>query len=173
MSAAGSSNRLAGVLGLLHRLEDGLLALILGLLVLLAPLQILLRNVFDTGISWGDPLLRVLVLWVAMLGALAATRGRRQISIDVLSHVAGARARSGIGVVTSLFTAVVCAVVAYHSARFVASEIEYQTGAFAGVPAWTCQIVIPVAFGLIALRYGLYAIGDLRSLLAGPPLEEH
>ena len=160
------------MLGLLHRLEDGLLALILGLLVLLAPLQIFLRNFFDAGISWGDPLLRVLVLWIGMLGALAATRGRRQISIDVLSYIAGERVQSGVGMVTSLFTAVVCAVVAFHSTRFVASEIEYQTTAFAGVPAWTCEMVIPVAFGLIALRYALYAIGDLRDLLAGPPLGE-
>ena len=74
--------------------------------------------------------------------------------------------------VTSLFTALVCAVVAYHSARFVASEMEYAAAAFAGVPAWTCEIVIPVAFGLIALRYALYAVGDLRKVLAGPPLEE-
>ena len=172
MNTAGSGKRLGGVLGLLHRLEDGLLALVLGLLVLLAPLQLFLRNFFDAGISWGDPLLRVLVLWVGMLGALAATRGRRQISIDVLSHLAGERVQSGVGVVTSLFTAVVCAVVAYHSIRFVASEIEYQTTAFAGVPAWTCEIVIPVAFGLIALRYLLYSIGDLRDLLSDSPIEE-
>ena len=172
MSTAGSGRRLEGVVGLLHRLEDGLLALVLGLLVLLAPLQLFLRNFFDAGIGWGDPLLRVLVLWVGMLGALAATRGRRQISIDVLSHVAGARLRSGVGVVTSLFTAAVCALVAYHSARFVASEMEYAAAAFAGVPAWTCEIVIPVAFGLIALRYALYSIGDLRDVLAASPLEE-
>jgi len=172
VSDAESGKRLENAIGLLHRLEDGLLALVLGLMILLAPLQIFLRNFFDAGITWGDPLLRVLVLWVGMLGALAATRGRRQISIDALSHVVGERARSGFGAVTSLFTAVVCAVVAYHSARFVASEIEYQTSAFAGVPAWTCEIVIPVAFGLIALRYALYSMGDLRKVLAGRPVEE-
>jgi TRAP-type C4-dicarboxylate transport system permease small subunit len=172
VSAAGSGRWLEVVLGLLHRLEDGLLALTLGLLILLAPLQLFLRNFFDSGIGWGDPLLRVLVLWVGMLGALAATRGRRQISIDLLSHAVGERVRSGVGVVTSLFTALVCAVVAYHSARFVASEIEHEAIAFAGVPAWTCEIVIPVVLGLIALRYALYSIGDLRNLFAGSPLEE-
>ena len=69
--------------------------------------------------------------------------------------------------VTSLFTALVSGTVAYHAARFVASEFEYETNAFAGVPAWTCEIVIPAAFGLIALRYALYFIGDLRDLVAG------
>jgi TRAP-type C4-dicarboxylate transport system permease small subunit len=172
VTGAASGKRLERALGLLHRLEDALLALILGLLVLLAPLQIFLRNFFDTGISWGDPLLRVLVLWVGMLGALAATRGRRQIGIDVLSHSVGERVQSGVGIVTSLFTSVVCSIVAYHSARFVAAEIEHQVTAFAGVPAWSCEIVIPLVFGLIALRYLLYSIGDLRDLLSGSPVEE-
>jgi TRAP-type C4-dicarboxylate transport system permease small subunit len=172
VSTAASGKRLESALGILHRLEDALLALILGLMVLLAPLQIFLRNFFDAGITWGDPLLRVLVLWVGMLGALAATRGRRQISIDVLSHVAGKRVQSGLGVATSLFAAGVAGIVAYHSGRFVVSEFEYEATAFAGVPAWTCEIVIPVAFGLIALRYALYSISDLRDVIAGPPAEE-
>lgn len=172
MSGGAPGGGAGRLLGLLHRLEDALLALILGLLVLLAPLQILLRNVFDTGIGWADPLLRVLVLWVALLGALAATRGRRQIRIDVLSRVAGRRVQSAIDGLTSLFAAAVCGVVAYHAARFVASEIEYRTVAFEGVPAWVCELVIPVAFGLIALRYLLYSVGDLRAALAGAPAEE-
>jgi TRAP-type C4-dicarboxylate transport system permease small subunit len=171
VSATTSDTGPARAFGLLHRLEDGLLALILGIMVLLAPLQIFLRNFFNEGITWGDPLLRVLVLWVGMLGALAATRGRRQISIDVLSHVVGTRVRAGVGVVTSLFTAAVSGLVAYHSARFVLSEYEYETTAFAGVPAWTCEIVIPLAFGLIALRYALYGVGDVRDFLAGAPAE--
>jgi hypothetical protein len=63
-------------------------------------------------------------------------------------------------------------VVAYHSARFVASEFEYGTSAFAGVPAWICELVIPAAFGLMALRYALYAIGDLRAVVVGARVEE-
>ena len=63
---------------------------------------------------------------------------------------------------------------AWHSARFVSSEYEYETTAFAGVPAWTCEIVIPFAFGLIALRYALYCIGDLRAAVSGPAeADEH
>ena len=50
-----------------------------------------------------------------------------------------------------------------------------SAGVHFGVPArpeLTLLGLIPVAFGLIALRYALYSIGDLRDLLAGPPLEE-
>ncbi len=137
----------------LHRMEDATLALLLGVMVVLAPLQIFLRNFFDTGLIWADPFLRVLVLWVGLLGAVAASRGDRQISIDVLSRFASPRVRAAIGVVTGLFTAVVSGLVAFHAARFVATEMEYETFAFAGVASWMTEIIIPYAFAAIAVRY--------------------
>ena len=50
----------------LHRVEDILLALLLTAMIGLAALQILLRNLFNLGLAWADPTLRLLVLWVAL-----------------------------------------------------------------------------------------------------------
>lgn len=152
---------LSKTLSVLHNLEDGFLALLLGSMVILAPLQIFLRNFFDIGISWADPLLRILVLWVGLAGALAATRGDRQISIDVLSHLLGDRSRAAVRVVTSVFAAGISALVARASWQFVQVEIEYEAIAFADVPAWIPEIVIPFSFGLIAVRYLVYGWGNL------------
>src|SRR5690606_33547420 len=58
-------------------LEDALIVLLLGALVVLASAQILLRNVFSMGLAWSDGLVRMLVLWLALLGALAASRDGR------------------------------------------------------------------------------------------------
>jgi len=149
----------------LHRAEDAVLALLLGATIFLASLQILLRGVFGTGIGWIDPLVRVLVLWLGLLGALAASRTGRQITIDVVARLLPERARATVGVVTSLFTAVVSAVVAFHSARFVASELEFGSIAFSGIPAWQLASILPLAFGAIALRYLVHAATDLRSAL--------
>jgi TRAP-type C4-dicarboxylate transport system permease small subunit len=147
-----------------------LLAFLLGAMILLAPLQILLRGIFDTGIAWTDPLLRVLVLWVGLLGALVASRDGRQIRIDVLSRVLSGRARAAAGALTSLFTASVCGLVSFHAARFVASEREYGVIAFSGVPAWALESIIPFAFGAIALRYAMTFVVDLGEAArpAGP-----
>ncbi len=62
------------VLRIIHGFEDGLLALMVAAMIFLAGSQILLRNLFDTGFAWADPVLRLLVLWVGLLGALAASR---------------------------------------------------------------------------------------------------
>ena len=70
----------------LNRLEEVLLIFLLVLMVFLAFLPILFRNVIATGLIWIDPLLRHLVLWVALLGASLATRQERHIKIDLLSN---------------------------------------------------------------------------------------
>ena len=59
-------------------LEDGLLVLIVTVMILLAAMQIFLRNFFDIGFLWTDELLRLLVLWLAVAGAVAASRKDRQ-----------------------------------------------------------------------------------------------
>jgi TRAP-type C4-dicarboxylate transport system permease small subunit len=165
MNQSSGSGALARTLEVVHRVEDAALALVLGLMILLAPLQIFLRNFFDAGITWADPLLRVLVLWVGLLGAVAASRGNRHITIDVLSKLISERAQAAVGVVIGLFTAVISAIVAYHAGRFVATEHSYESVAFSGIQAWIFEIIIPFAFGVIALRYLLYCASNLAVLL--------
>ena len=141
-----------------------MLALLLGAMILLAPLQIALRGLLGTGTAWVDPLLRMLVLWLGLLGAVAASRAGRQITIDVLSRMLDARARAAVGAVTNLFTSAVAGFVAYHGARFVASEFHFETVAFSGIPSWGFASVIPFAFAAIAMRHVGFAALDLRTL---------
>ena len=151
------------------RLEDWLLALLLLTMIGVAGSQILLRNLFDVGFVWGDPLLRVLVLWLGLLGAMAATRDNNHIHIDILSRYLPGRAKSIAQLVTSLFTSVVSAIIAYHAIRFV--HMEWQDGSilFASIPAWACEIIIPIGFGMIALRYLMFTLGGAIKLFRPAP----
>ena len=150
----------------LHRLEDVFLALLLGAMIVLAPLQIFLRNFFDAGIGWIDPFLRVLLLWVGLMGAVAASRSDRHIRIDIASKLLPEKLASVLGMATSFFTAGVAGMVAWHSGRFVADEWKYESTAFSEIPAWMFEVVIPVAFGLIAIRYGLRTLNQAKGLLS-------
>lgn len=148
----------------LHWLEDALLAGLLGGLLLLASVQILLRNAFDAGLPWADPLLRILVLWVGLLGAMAASRDERHITVDVVSQVLPPRGLSLARALTSLFTAGVAAVVALHAGRFVATELEAGASGLARLPAWPFELILPVAFGVIALRALIACARHARAL---------
>jgi len=150
------------LLHILHRTEETFIFFLLGLMVLLSGSQILLRNLWDSGIAWGDPLLRVLVLWVGMLGAMLASRHNQHIRIDLLSRYLPPLWKHYSAVVTSLFSAVVCALLAWHSGRFV--MFEWQDGAvlFDDVPSWLAESVMPLGFTIIALRFALLGVHTLR-----------
>lgn len=146
-----------------HRIEDALLIAALGSMLSMALLQILLRNFFDVGLLWIDPFLRILVLWVAMLGAMVATRERNHISIDVLARYAPPGVERTFSVITSLAAAGICGAVAWTSIEFIRYEYEDGTIAFASVPTWVCQAIMPVGFTIMGLRFlinaGLRAVG--------------
>jgi TRAP-type C4-dicarboxylate transport system permease small subunit len=142
----------------LHRLEDGLLILALLAMIGMAVLQILLRVLFHTGVVWGDEFVRVLVLWLGLLGAVSASRADSHIRIDLASRYLPPRWQAWAGALMQLGTALVCALAAWYAGRFVVIEFEFQDRAFATVPAWVCELIIPVGFAAIALRYGVLAI---------------
>lgn len=137
----------------LRALEDTILVTLLMSMLLLAITQIGLRNFYDSGIIWGDALLRVLVLWVGLIGAMVASRQGDHINIDLITRFVQPRLNAVISFISSLATTIIAALLAYHSYRFVLLEYEDGLIAFAGVPNWACEVILPIAFSIIALRY--------------------
>ena len=151
----------------IRRIEDGVLALLLLSLILIAGGQILLRNVFSTGLSWTDEMLRILVLWLAMAGAVAASRGNRHISIDLLSRFLPPRWTGFMTALTSLFTAGICLILSYQSWVFVSVSREFEDLLLGGLPAWPFQIILPIAFVLMTVRYLIYAAHQFTAARPG------
>jgi len=138
-------------------IETFLLLFFLFAAIFLACSQIFLRNFFDSGIIWADSALRVMVLWIGMIGAMFASRNKKHIRIDVLSHYLPVNLRNNIWRVTELLTAAVCGIVVFYSIEFIQYEYEDGQIAFANIPVWLCETIIPVAFSIMALRYFVYA----------------
>jgi len=160
-----TSGLVRGLLRALALAENAVLVTLLGVLVVLAGGQILLRQL-DIALIWIDPLTRLLVLWVAVFGAVAASRDDQHIAIDALSRFLPARGKLAAGAMAGLFASGVCAVLAYEAARFVLFEFGGSTAALGGVPAWILVLVLPVGFGLIAIRYAILFGSRVRALAA-------
>ncbi len=137
----------------IHRFEDGALILALFSMLLMALTQITLRNFFDSGFLWAESFLRILVLWVAMLGAMVATRERNHIGIDLFSRLLSPALYLPLRILTQLFAAVICFVAAWYCVDYIRYEYEDGTIAFASVPVWVCQSILPVGFAVMGLRF--------------------
>ena len=148
---------LKSALRLTHLFEDSLLIALLISMIVLASGQILLRNLFEIGFVWIDPLLRLLVLWTGLIGATVASRDNRHIRIDLFSKLLPKQVHLLVQVVVGLFTTLVCAVIAWFGAQWVLLDYQDQIPGFHGLPAWLLESIIPLAFGLIALRYLIHS----------------
>lgn len=146
------------LLHLVHWLENGLLVLILSAMIALAGSQIVMRNLFDSGIAWADPIVRVLVLWIGMIGAMLASQQDKHIRIDLLSRHLPAHWLRYSTRLTELFSAILCALLAWQSGRFVYFEWQDGTTLFDYFPSWLAESILPVGFAVMALRFAILVI---------------
>ena len=151
-------NRWERVDAIIDRAEQTLIAILLSVMILIAFLQIVLRNLFATGFIWGDPLVRNLVLWVAFIGAVIATREGKHISIDVVSQWLPARGKIFLEVVIQLFSFLICGLLTFAAWKFVRNEALTGSITFLGIRAWVPEIILPVTFGLMTIRFGFRSL---------------
>lgn len=135
--------------------------------MVLAVGQIVLREIFATGFVWADELVKLMVLWLAMVGSIAASRDNRHIRIDALSHILPDKAIAATRILVDLFAALVCGVIAWHAIRYQQLEIEFGDTVLIDTPAWLAHAIVPIAFALVGYRFLVLVAWQLYSLASG------
>lgn len=154
----------------LAKLEEGLLMLILVGMVSLSFIQIMLRNVFGIGLIWIDPLVRQMLLWITLVGAMVATRGHNHITVDTINrYLPSGRIKSATGFICDAFATIVCALLTHSTFRVFHMEFQDPLGGYImpGLPLWASLLTMPVAFGVMTLRFLRLAIISLLSTAKG------
>jgi TRAP-type C4-dicarboxylate transport system permease small subunit len=151
--------------GAIDRVEQSLLVTFLSFMILIAFLQIVLRNAFATGLAWGEPLVRNLVLWVGFIGAALATREGKHININVFSLWLPSMGKNFIEGIYHLFSCFICSLLCFAALKFIRNEVQMGNIILSGIPAWIPQIILPITFGLMAFRYGLRSMKILSMVM--------
>ncbi|MBT8085149.1 MAG: TRAP transporter small permease [Woeseia sp.] len=167
-----------GARGLLARLErwgtaaeNTALVILLGAMMVLAVTQIAMRIFFSSGFVWAEELLKLMVLWIALIASIAASRNGRHLRIDLLSHFMPERIARLPQTLADIFAAAICAVLAWQSYRYAQVAYEFEDTLLVDVPAWLVYSILPFAMGLMAYRFTVAGINELR-LLFWPSTEE-
>ena len=150
------------LLNTLKHAEEVLLVLAFVVLVGLAFTQVVLRNGFDTSIIWADVAIRILVLWVTMLGAMVATNRKKHIKIDLAERFFTPHQYRYVRGIGGLISAGLMFVLAYYCYEMVQLEYEFGTIAFAKVPTWVCQTILPIGFVSMGVQFLVHSYLYLR-----------
>ena len=143
--------------------ENASLVLLLTAMMLLAVGQIVLRLFFNIGFVWTDELISLMVLWIALIASIAAARSNKHLRIDVLSHFVPEKYTHLPRVVVDAFASAVCAVLAWHSVRYV--ELFFEDTVLVDFPAWIAYSVLPVSLALMSYRFALQCGGEVLQLI--------
>ena len=137
----------------LHRFETYLLAALLLALLLISVAQIGMRVFFDSGFVWAEAISRQGVLWLALLGALGATRAKKHIAIDALPRVLPVKFHQVAWSLTQIAAAVICAAMTWFGMGMISLEREAPGTFIAEIPSWWPMCIFVAGFALISLRF--------------------
>lgn len=154
-----------------RHLEHGLLIPAL-LAAAFLPLADTLGRPFGFFVPAGADYLQQLVLWLAFLGGLVATREHRHLSLSTAELFGEGRVRQFGRVLAAAVSAATVAILTYAAVGLVLANREEGRKLMGGVPVWLLELVMPAALGLMALRFAQAAskgwLGRMIALAAVP-----
>jgi C4-dicarboxylate transporter, DctM subunit len=154
--AASDADRLRGgrlrVSTVLARVEDLIGSLALLVMVLLPLAEIVSRRVFSRGIPGSGPIVQHLTLWVGFLGAAIAARDGKLLALATGTFIPPGIWRRAADLFAAAFGACAAVILAIGGWQMTMIEREAGTNIGADIQAWVAQLVLPVAFALIAIR---------------------
>lgn len=122
-------------------------------------LELLLRALWRTGIPGSVGYVQHLTLWVGFLGAMLASRDKCHLRLATGVEWLPCRWQVLTSTATSVVSAAVAAALAWASWRFVAAEMAAPSKIATWLPIWVVELILPLAFAVMALRFVLQAEG--------------
>ncbi|EAQ96299.1 TRAP transporter small permease [Congregibacter litoralis] len=149
---------------LLLALESGLrwlLIMLMAALVMAVSWQVLSRYVLTQPSSWTEEASRFLLVWLSVLGATYAYRGRMHLAIDLLPRKLGSLGRARLEVFNAAMVAIFAmAAMVYGGGYLVMMTWELkQTTPALGIPMAMIYLVLPVS-GVLLTLFAALRIGE-------------
>ncbi len=141
-----------------HRVEEGLIALILGVMTVLTFVQVVLRYGFNSGFIWALEANFYLFSWLVMIGISYCVRVRAHIGVDALVRLFSPRVRFVVGVIVVLLALFYAGLMLYGSIQYIDRMMIIDVEAEdIPVKRWILSICLPLGF--LTLFYRLLEMG--------------
>jgi tripartite ATP-independent transporter DctM subunit len=141
--------------------ENLLVVLSLAALMALPLIETVLRR-FHSGISGSSAFVQNFTLIVGMLGGAIAARDGRLLSFSTLGSFFRGRLKAAARIVSSGVAAAISAFLCAAGVQFLLAEKQGGARLAYNIPTWTVEMVLPIGFGLIALRLIWHASGNWK-----------
>ena len=121
-------------------------------MALIVASELVLRQLGGSGVPGALPLVQHLTLWLGFLGAAYAAREGKLLAIASSALFPEGRWRQAAAIFAGVVGAAVSILLARASWEMVRLDREAGGEVALGIPIWVAQLVLPVAFVVLALR---------------------
>lgn len=150
---------------IIRKIEITFLVISLIVMVFLAFLQVVLRNIFSSGFLWADTFLRYLVVWVGFVGASITTSEERHISIEALTKFIPEKFRILSSFITQLVAAITCYFLFKATMQFIDIGLPSDVVLFNSIPIIYFFFIIPLGFLLMLFHFFVRALVKITTFV--------
>jgi C4-dicarboxylate transporter DctM subunit len=136
----------------LATIENALGSLAMLAMVILPLAEIVFRRATGQGLPGSGPIVQHLTLWVGFLGAAMAARDGKLLALVTGTFLPVGIWRRSADILAAAFGACSAVILAWGGYQMVLIERQAGTTIGADIQAWVAQLVLPIAFALIAVR---------------------
>jgi len=149
----------SAIRSLLRNAVGGVLVLSFALLMALPLVDAAGRSLGGLHLPGSADLVQAVTLWLTFAGGLAATSAREHLTLSTAGWIGQGRAGRAARALASALSAGVAAMLAYASWNVVMANRAEGHILEMGIPAWTLDLMMPLALGAMALVFAWRA-GD-------------
>jgi TRAP-type C4-dicarboxylate transport system permease small subunit len=150
---------------LIARLTDWVAALPLFVLLVIFNVAVVMRYFVDRPLYWTEEVSGLLMVWIVMLGAIAAERDDQHLAIPVLVDLFAPKVTAVVNLVVSVLSATFLLYVSYVGLKL-ALTVKFKVTSILRVSYFWIDIAIPVGFVVIALYMLAQGVGQARKAFA-------
>jgi C4-dicarboxylate transporter DctM subunit len=132
--------------------ENRIASLALGGIMVIPLAEIVTRKLFSTTIPGSSAYASILTLWLGMLGAAIAAREGKLLTLATGEFLPKGRVSDVAHIIAGAVGAMIATVLTMGAIVLVQSDRMAGDLIAGGAPKWIADLVLPVGFGLIALR---------------------
>jgi TRAP-type C4-dicarboxylate transport system permease small subunit len=139
-------------------------------LMLVVVADVALRYVFNAPLIWSyEVISNFLMPGLFFLSAGHTLRAHGHVSVDILHNYLSTRTRYALEAITSLIVTPIFIFIAWITLLRTLEQIQSGVSLTDGLqlPAWSTTFLMPIGFGLLAVRTLLNAIGYVATLMTG------
>lgn len=151
------------IMTIYNEVEEKFLVFSFGFSVIIIFVQVIMRTIFNSSLSWSEELARYLFIWQSWLGVSYCQRFSQHITIDLLKSVSNGKYKQVLEIVALLISIIAAIALAYYGMQISYSVYNLASKTTAlRIPMYLIYLSMPIGCTMYVIRAVLLLYSGLR-----------